>query len=153
VCSGGRYDGLIELLGGEATPAIGFAMGVERLVALVTAAGSAPGAASPDVYVVVGSAAVAARALELTERLRGERPRLRFELNLGGGNFKAQFRRADKSGAALALIVGEDELARGVAGMKPLRAGSGQSECGLAQLAAGVDAALAAAGAPDAPAN
>ena len=153
VCSGGRYDGLIELLGGEATPAIGFAMGVERLVALVTAAGSAPGAASPDVYVVVGSAAVAARALELTERLRGERPRLRFELNLGGGNFKAQFRRADKSGAALALIVGEDELARGVAGMKPLRAGSGQSECGLGQLAAGVDAALAAAGAPDSPAN
>jgi histidyl-tRNA synthetase len=81
------------------------------------------------------------------ERLRGERPGVRFELNVGGGNFKAQFRRADKSGALLALIVGEDELARGVVGMKPLRATSGQSECPIAQLAPGLDAALAAAGA------
>jgi histidyl-tRNA synthetase len=82
--------------------------------------------------------------LEIIERLRSERPRLRFELNLGGGNFKAQFRRADKSGAPLALIVGEDELARGVLAMKPLREQSGQSECPIADLATGVDAALAA---------
>jgi len=153
VCSGGRYDGLIAQLGGDATPAIGFAMGVERLVALLAAAGRTAAPAWPDVYVVVSGPAVAARALELTERLRSERPQLRFELNLGGGNLKAQFRRADKSGAALALIIGEDELARGVAAMKPLRASSGQSECGLAQLASGVDAALAAAGAVAAPAS
>jgi histidyl-tRNA synthetase len=148
VCSGGRYDGLIAQLGGEATPAIGFAMGVERLIALLAAAGGTPAAAAPDVYVVVSGPQAGARALELVERLRDERPGLRFELNLGGGNFKAQFRRADKSGAALALIVGEDELARGVVAMKPLRETSGQSECPITDLAVGVDRALAALGGP-----
>jgi len=145
VCSGGRYDGLIAQLGGESTPAIGFAMGVERLVARVLAVRGAVRAAPPDVYVVLSGARAEAQALELIERLRSERPRLRFELNLGGGNFKAQFRRADKSGAPLALIIGDDELARGVVAMKPLRAESVQSECPIAALAAGVDAALAAA--------
>ena len=146
VCSGGRYDGLIAQLGGEATPAVGFAMGVERLVALLVAAGGTPPAAYPDVYVVVSGERAAAQALTIVERLRSERPRLRFELNLGGGNFKAQFRRADKSGAPLALIIGDDELARGVLGVKPLRVESGQSECPIDALAAGVDAALAALG-------
>jgi histidyl-tRNA synthetase len=142
VCSGGRYDGLIAQLGGEAIPAVGFAMGVERLVALLVAAGGTPATAHPDVYVVVNGARATAQALRLVERLRSERPRLRFELNLGGGNFKAQFRRADKSGAPLALIIGDDELARGVLGMKPLRVESGQSECPIDALAAGLDAAL-----------
>ncbi len=146
VCSGGRYDGLIAQLGGEATPAVGFAMGVERLVALLVAAGGTPPAAHPDVYVVVSGERATAQALALVERLRSERPRLRFELNLGGGNFKAQFRRADKSGAPLALIIGDDELARGVLAVKPLRVDSGQSECPIDTLAAGVDAALAALG-------
>jgi histidyl-tRNA synthetase len=146
VCSGGRYDGLIAQLGGEATPAVGFAMGVERLVALLTAAGGTPAAASADVYVVVSGAQATAAALAIVERLRSERPRLRFELNVGGGNFKAQFRRADKSGAALALIIGDDELARGVAAMKPLRVESGQSECPIESLAVGVEAALAGLG-------
>ena len=146
VCSGGRYDGLIAQLGGEATPAVGFAMGVERLVALLTASGGTPAAAVPDVYVVVSGERAAAEALAIVERLRSERPRLRFELNVGGGNFKAQFRRADKSGAPLALIIGDDELARGVAAMKPLRVESGQSECPIGALAAGVEAALAGLG-------
>ena len=146
VCSGGRYDGLIALLGGEATPAVGFAMGVERLVALLVAAGGTPAVAHPDVYVVVSGERALTQALTIVERLRTERPRLRFELNLGGGNFKAQFRRADKSGAPLALIIGDDELARGVLGVKPLRVESGQSECPIETLAAGVDAALAALG-------
>ena len=146
VCSGGRYDGLIAQLGGDATPAVGFAMGVERLVALLVAAGRTPAAAHPDVYVVVSGTQAAAQALALVERLRSERPQLRFELNAGGGNFKAQFRRADKSGAPVALILGDDELARGVVAMKPLRASTGQTECPIVQLAAGVDAALAAAG-------
>jgi histidyl-tRNA synthetase len=144
VCSGGRYDGLIAQLGGEPTPAVGFAMGVERLVALVAAAGRAPAAAHADVFVVVNGARAAAAALPIVERLRGELPQLRFELNLGGGNFKAQFRRADRSGARLALIIGDDELARGMLAMKPLREESGQSECPIDSLAAGVDAALAA---------
>jgi histidyl-tRNA synthetase len=146
VCSGGRYDGLIAQLGGEATPAVGFAMGVERLVALLTAAGGTPAAPAPDVYVVVNGVRAAAEALRLVEQLRSERPRLRFELNLGGGNFKAQFRRADKSGARLALIIGDDELARGVLAVKPLREESGQSECPIDSLAAGLDAALGGSG-------
>jgi histidyl-tRNA synthetase len=146
VCSGGRYDGLIAQLGGDATPAVGFAMGVERLVALLAAAGRTPPAPHPDLYVVVSGAQAAAQALPLLERLRDERPGLRIELNAGGGNFKAQFRRADKSGALLALILADDELARGVVAMKPLRAEGGQSECPIAQLAVAVDAALAAAG-------
>jgi histidyl-tRNA synthetase len=145
VCSGGRYDGLIAQLGGDATPAVGFAMGLERLVTLLEAGGRVPAAAHADVYVVVSGPQTAPQALELVERLRSERPAVRFELNVGGGNFKAQFRRADRSGAALALIVGEEELARGVVGMKPLRAPSGQSECPVAQLAPALDAALAAA--------
>jgi histidyl-tRNA synthetase len=143
VCSGGRYDGLIAQLGGEATPAIGFAMGIERLVALLVAAGRAPAPARPELYVVVSGTQVAARALQIVEQLRSARPQLRIELNAGGGNFKAQFRRADKSGAVLALIVGEDELARGVVGVKPLRAQAGQSECPIADLASAVDQALA----------
>jgi histidyl-tRNA synthetase len=144
VCSGGRYDGLIEQLGGDATPAVGFAMGVERLVALLVAAAGEPARRPPDVYLVVSGPGATLEALQLVERLRSERPAVRFELNVGGGNFKAQFRRADKSGAALALIIGEDELARGVVGVKPLRAASGQSECPIEQLASGLDAALAA---------
>jgi histidyl-tRNA synthetase len=144
VCSGGRYDGLIEQLGGDATPAVGFAMGVERLVALLVAAAGEPVRRPPDVYLVVSGPGATLEALQLVERLRSERPAVRFELNVGGGNFKAQFRRADKSGAALALIIGEDELARGVVGVKPLRAASGQSECPIEQLASGLDAALAA---------
>jgi histidyl-tRNA synthetase len=145
VCSGGRYDGLIGQLGGDATPAVGFAMGVERLVALVVAAGRDAAPPHPDVYVVVGGPQAVTGALQLAERLRTERPGVRFELNVGGGNLKAQFRRADRSGAALALIVGEDEIARGVVGLKPLRDTAGQSECPLAELPAGLDAALAAA--------
>ena len=143
VCSGGRYDGLIAQLGGEPTPAIGFAMGIERLVALLVDAGRVPAPARPQLYVVVSGTQVTARALQIVEELRNARPQLRIELNAGGGNFKAQFRRADKSGAVLALIVGEDELARGVVGVKPLRAQAGQSECPIADLASGVDRALA----------
>jgi len=145
VCSGGRYDGLIAQLGGDATPAVGFAMRVERLVTLLVAAGRNPAAANPDVYVIVGGPQAVTPALQLVERLRTERPAVRFELNMGGGNLKAQFRRADRSGAVVALIVGEDELARAVVGLKPLRDTAGQSECPIAQLPAGLDAALAAA--------
>ena len=146
VCSGGRYDGLIAQLGGEPTPAVGFAMGVERVVALLAQAGRAPATAGPDVYVVLNGERAGVAGLGLVERLRDALPRRRIEINLGGGNFKTQFRRADRSAAALALIVGDDELARGVVGMKPLRQESGQSECPIAQLAAGVETALAALG-------
>jgi histidyl-tRNA synthetase len=142
VCSGGRYDGLIAQLGGEPTPGVGFAMGVERAVELLVQAQKVPASAGADVYVVVNGARAAVAAPALVERLRDELPRLRFELNLGGGNFKKQFSRADRSGAALAVILGDDELARGVAGVKPLRQEAGQTECPIAGLAAGIVAAL-----------
>ena len=142
VCSGGRYDGLIAQLGGEPTPGVGFAMGVERAVALLMQAQQVPASAAADVYVVVSGAKAAAAAPALVERLRDELPQLRFELNLGGGNFKKQFSRADRSGATLAVILGDDELARGVAGVKPLRQEAGQTECPTAGLAAGIAAAM-----------
>jgi histidyl-tRNA synthetase len=146
VCSGGRYDGLIAQLGGESTPGVGFAMGVERAVELLTLAQRVPPPATADVYVVVNGARATAAGPGLVERLRDGLPRLRFELNLGGGNFKTQFRRADRSGAALALIIGDDELARGVVAVKPLRYEAGQTECPIAALTSGVEAALALAG-------
>ena len=128
VCSGGRYDGLIAQLGGEATPAIGFAMGVERVVSLIEQAGTAPPTSGADVYVVTLGEPALRAAIWLAEALRDALPGRRIELNAGGGNLKAQFRRADRSGARLAVVVGEDEIARGVAQLKPLR------ETGAAQL-------------------
>jgi len=145
ICAGGRYDGLIEQLGGEATPAIGFAFGIERVVLLLERLGRTPAPAVPDVYVVIQGARAEREALALAERLRDALPGRRIVANLGGGNFKAQFRRADRSGAPLALILGDDELARGVAALKPLRQESGQTECMLTDLAAGIEAALTAA--------
>ena len=145
VCSGGRYDGLIAQLGGEPTPGVGFAMGMERVVELIVQTGQVPAARPADVYLVVSGARATAAGLALAERLRDELPARRFDLNLGGGNFKAQFRRADRSGAALAVILGDEELARGVAAVKPLRHEAGQSECPLPELAAAIEAVLAGA--------
>lgn len=143
VCSGGRFDGLIAQLGGEPTPAVGCAMGMERIVEMLRETSAAATAQTADVYVVVSGERGGAAALAIAERLRDELPGRRIELNLGGGNFKAQFRRADRSGARIALIVGDDEIARGVVGLKPLRSESGQTDCPVAGLAAGVAAALA----------
>lgn len=143
VCSGGRYDGLIEQLGGEATPGVGFAMGIERVVELLRQAGSVPAARHADAFLIVAGERAAAAGPALAETLRESLPHRRFELNLGGGGFKAQFRRAGQSGAPLAIILGDDELARGVVGLKPLRGEGGQSECALSELPSRVEAALA----------
>jgi histidyl-tRNA synthetase len=143
VCSGGRYDGLIAQLGGEPTPAIGFAMGIERVVALMEQAGAAGVDRATAVYVVVqGEGAPEREALALVERLRDAVPGRRVELNLGGGNFKAQFRRADRSGAPVAVVLGSDEWARGVAQVKPLRDQGAAWEVPLAELPAQVGAFL-----------
>lgn len=128
VCSGGRYDGLIAQLGGEATPAIGFAMGIERAVALIEQGAAAAATPVADLFVVAQGDQPLAAAFDLSERLRELLPQARIELNLGGGNFKAQFRRADKSGASWALVLGEDELQRGVVQLKPLRGPTGASQ-------------------------
>jgi histidyl-tRNA synthetase len=142
VCSGGRYDGLITQLGGDATPAIGFAMGIERVVELLQQLPSQPQPPAADVYVVLNGEQAAIAGGRIVESLRDALPHRRFELNLGGGNFKAQFRRADRSRAALALIIGEDELARDVAALKPLRLEAGQSECPMTELPGRIEAAL-----------
>ena len=126
VCSGGRYDGLVEQLGGRATPAIGWAMGLERLVELYRLSDGATGGAVPDVYLVAAGDGVLRPAFRLAEQLRSARPGLRLEMNCGGGSFKSQMKRADKSGARLALIIGEDEVAAQTAGIKPLRGGGEQ---------------------------
>jgi histidyl-tRNA synthetase len=136
VCSGGRYDGLIPQLGGEPTPAAGFAMGVERVVELVQQVGNAPARKGADVYVIANGERATRAGLALVERLRDELPQLAFEMNQGGGNFKAQFRRADRSGARLALVLGDNELERGAAALKPLRQELEQAEVPLGELPA-----------------
>jgi histidyl-tRNA synthetase len=142
VCSGGRYDGLITQLGGEPTPAIGFAMGIERVVELLNQAGGAAPAAAPDIYIVASGERAEREALRLAEQLRDALPGRGVLLNLGGGNFKTQFRRADRSGARLALILGDAELDRGVAAVKPLRRDDGQIDCPLHELPARIAALL-----------
>ena len=126
VCSGGRYDGLVEKLGGRASPAIGWAMGIERMVGLFEACGGQPPARNPDVYVVALGDAALASGFELAEALRSVVPALHLELNLGGGSIKSQMKRADKSGAAYAIVLGDEEVAGGTAGLKPLRSGEDQ---------------------------
>lgn len=121
VCSGGRYDALVEQLGGEPTPAIGWALGMERLVELYQLSGGQANSAAPQVYLVAAGERATTAGLLLAERLR-EGPRgVRVEMNCGGGSFKAQLRRADRSGATVAVILGDDEVAGGQALVKPLR--------------------------------
>jgi histidyl-tRNA synthetase len=142
ICSGGRYDGLVSQLGGDATPAIGFALGMERVVELMRQAGSVPPVRPPAVYIIASGARAEALALPLAEQLRDALPGHGVQLNLGGGNFKAQFRRADRSGACVAVVMGDGELERGVAAVKTLRREAGQSECPLAAVASRVKAVL-----------
>ena len=122
VCAGGRYDGLVEQLGGKPCPGVGFAMGVERLVLLLDELGAVPDSVGQavDLYLVaVGN--VEQQALVLAENLRSDCPEIRLECHCGGGSFKSQIKRADKSGARIALILGEDEAAAGTVGVKYLR--------------------------------
>ena len=140
VCSGGRYDGLIAQMGGEPTPAIGFAMGVERIVELVKLAGMTPAVSAPDVFVMAQGDVAQRTALQLAEQLRDAFPGRGIVVHCGSAKFKTQFRRADESGARLAVIVGDDELARGVVALKPLRgADTTQAEHPVADIAARVD--------------
>lgn len=123
VCAGGRYDGLVGQFGGKPTPGVGFAMGVERLVLLLETLGLVPASLSraPHLYVCAFGEAAELAALQLAEQLRDALPGLRLLVNAGGGSFKSQFKKADKSGARHALILGESELAARVVGCKPLR--------------------------------
>ena len=121
VCAGGRYDGLVEQLGGRATPAAGFAMGLERLLALMEEDQDAPLLRRPHAYLVMVGDAALPYGLVLAEQLRDRVPGLRLLSHCGGGSFKNQLKRADRSGAAVALIVGDDELTQGQVTIKFLR--------------------------------
>ncbi len=119
VCAGGRYDGLVGQLGGKPTPACGFAMGVERLIALIKESGGEPSASAPDVYVVHQGDEAARLAFRVAEGLRNEG--IDVLLHCGGGSFKSQMKKADSSGATFAVIIGDDEAATGEAQLKALR--------------------------------
>jgi histidyl-tRNA synthetase len=135
VCAGGRYDGLVAQLGGRDTPAVGFAMGLERLVELLEAA-AGPTPRPLDAYLVAVGERAQGEAIALAEGLRDLAPGLRLLVHCGGGSFKSQFKRADKSGARYALVIGDGELERGVLGVKPLREDSPQQDLSLERTAA-----------------
>ena len=136
VCAGGRYDGLVSQLGGKPTPACGFAMGVERLIALIQDAGGAPASPAPDVYLVHQGEDAARLAFRVAEGLRDQGLNVLF--HCGGGSFKSQMKKADASGAAFAVVIGDDEAATGEAQLKALR------EEGVAQRKLKVDDLAAA---------
>ncbi|EOG7788240.1 histidine--tRNA ligase [Vibrio fluvialis] len=123
VCGGGRYDGLVEQLGGKATPAVGFAMGLERLVLMMETLGNTDVRRNVDVYMVTAGEGTLMAGMKLVEQLREQVPGLRVMTHFGGGNFKKQFKRADKVGAAVALVLGENEVAEKTVVLKDLVGG------------------------------
>jgi histidyl-tRNA synthetase len=137
VCGGGRYDRLVETLGGKPAPGIGFGMGIERLLLILAAAGIEAPAAAPDAYAVVPDAAAMPRVLPLVAALRerGLAIVMHAAAKEGPGSMKSQFKRADASGARVALVFGADELAQGMVAVKPLRdAAAAQRTLPLADL-------------------
>ncbi|MDD7546043.1 histidine--tRNA ligase, partial [Actinobacillus porcinus] len=135
VCGGGRYDGLVEQLGGHATPGVGFAMGLERLVLLVQEVNKdivLPSAV--DIYLVFAGEGTTVSAFQLAEKLRSELPHLRVMTHCSGGNFKKQFKRADKSGAKFALVIGESEVQNNQVVVKDLLGGAEQQTIAAADV-------------------
>jgi histidyl-tRNA synthetase len=129
VCAGGRFDGLIEQLGGKPAPACGFAMGIERLLALLEIEGVKPGAYAPDVYLVHAGETAAAWAWQVARRLREQD--IAVAMHAGGGSFKSQMKKADASGARYAVVIGDNEAADGKLVLKPLREAEEQASLGL----------------------
>jgi len=127
VCAGGRYDGLVAQLGGKGATAIGFAIGLERLVALLEATQALPDIKQTDAYLVAVGEQAMAQAPLLTERLRDELPGIKLISHCGGGSFKSQFKRADRSGARWTLILGDDEVSSQTIGIKTMETGEQQT--------------------------
>ncbi len=134
ICAGGRYDGLIEQLGGKNNYAIGFALGMERLLTLVEQQEDFRPDAAVDVYVIHVGANAARFAVRVAETLRDEVDGLKVVLHCGGGSFKSQFKKADKSGAEFGVIIGEDEAEKQRVSLKPLRRDDEQKNMSLDQL-------------------
>jgi histidyl-tRNA synthetase len=144
VLAGGRYDGLVEQLGGRATPAVGFAMGLERLVLLIETLRTAQlSDAAADVYVMPMSDSLFVYAMQVAEQLREQMPALNVQLHCGGGNLKKQFKRADKTGAVVGIVIGEDEAQQQCVGVKPLRAQGEQESIALDALAQHIEQLMA----------
>jgi len=120
ICAGGRYDGLVQQLGGRETPAAGFAMGIERILSLLEDTGVQVDNAV-DVFVVLQGDLAQLQGMSFVENLREQMPQLRLQTNCGGGSFKSQIKKADKSGAKVALILGDDEIQNNTIGIKMLR--------------------------------
>lgn len=135
ICAGGRYDGLVEQLGGKATPAFGFALGIERLVLMLTSLAKDTNIrASVDAYVIALGEGVDIKATALAELWRDQVPQVRIQSHCGGGNMKKQIKRADRSGAQIALILGEDEIAQQTVTVKYLRGQQEQQSVSLEQV-------------------
>jgi len=133
ICAGGRYDGLVEQLGGKATPAIGFALGMERILALLESQQQQQ-AGTIDIYLVLLGEACELRGLQLAEEIRQQFPEIKMITHCGGGSIKSQMKKADKSGADIALILAEEELAHEQVTVKYLRENKDQKTVGLAEL-------------------
>ncbi|MEI6543353.1 MAG: histidine--tRNA ligase [Methylococcales bacterium] len=136
VCAGGRYDSLVEQLGGKANFAVGFAMGIERLLALIEVSGHVTTPRPVDVFMIRVGETAEREGLRLAEAIRNEVPGLKLQVNCGGGSFKSQFKKADKSGADFALILGDDEVSRGELSLKSLRDDQGQQTLSQQQVIA-----------------
>ena len=143
ICAGGRYDGLVEFLGGKPVPAVGFAVGLERLLGLLAAGGVELPVNEPHVYLVLSGALAEQRGMVFADELRTAIPGLRLQANCGGGSFKSQFKRADRSGAAFALVMGEDEVAQQRVLLKPLRERSEQESLSQQDVPARLQGLLA----------
>jgi len=133
ICAGGRYDGLVEQLGGKATPAIGFALGVERILSLLEAQQS-QSAESIDIYLVLLGESCEVKGLQLAEQVRDQYPEIKMITHCGGGSIKSQMKKADKSGATIALILAEDELKNEQLTVKYLREKKQQSTVSFNEL-------------------
>jgi histidyl-tRNA synthetase len=142
ICSGGRYDGLVAELGGRDTPAVGWALGIERVVELMRADGQTPAEKSPHVYLVAVGDAARRKGFSLAESLRRDLAGLRVLLGPSGSGLKAQLKRADKSGARFALILGDDELAANRCSLKDMRQDQGQLSLTENELPVTLSAAL-----------
>jgi len=144
VCAGGRYDGLVEQLGGKPTVAVGFAMGLERLILLLETLDLVPATVNgnADVYITAMGERAVAPALELAESLRNELPDAIIVSHCGGGSFKSQMKKADKSGAKYTLILGDNELDAGTVGVKPMRSDEDQQDISRSELASALKKAL-----------
>ncbi len=136
ICAGGRYNGLVEQIGGQPTPAVGFAIGLERLVELVRERGKGSTDTQLDGYLVLAGEVAEASGLAVAERLRDAVPGVRLQLHLGGGSLRAQFKRADRSGARFALVLGEEELEQQRVTVKDLRGELEQQHCTFDEVAA-----------------